>query len=1144
MLQQVIDRYGPLPATEAQYGLTGAAATARMQWLAVMRPKGAKAMVSGLWGLAAAALLGLAVAATAQPTGHIVRIQSRPEHGIVMLPAPPSVERALSGREVWLTAPNSGKRMAAQYVSPMSPGRPGSIVCRVDEGAAGDLRLAMGGAVTPVGGLPDLVQTAQAVIGLGGAYPAPGSIGLPGMGEALEKFTWNDRVYTTALGGWNLRFDPKPLAQVVSTGPVCTVVRVSARYCREDGTPAPGGARAVYDWYYFRDRPLCWVNAEVRQDGNQRWDELHFLEFNFADRRFTDWSGGNPRQSGAITGSAKGFTMTGWGAVRAGKSGVALIGPDVRVYDGAGGYGSYLHANWQSLTGPVERFSCWLWLGGADDPFAEAEEWAGRLGRSASAYLTLASTRAAVGKAQASADRLRGAARASAQWRAAAAARLEQSGRWKEATRVAAGTQLPAGWTAADAGAMRLAVARTAGGLELASLDDMERSRALLAPEAPPLFSIALRKPGSDADVVVTSEAGWRKASCVAKKGVLTLAWSGHTDPALKGVSAMATAAPVPGQAGFDWRLTVATTGTPWAVRQVAFPQVRVARPGTDPRALFPTGPGVELKDAWEHAQVRRSMYPNGWCSMQLLAAYGSGPGGSGLYFAMHDPGASTKEIVLDALPQKGVLLTYDHPAPNPTTAGNGYRLPGVAAWRLLRGDWFDASRIYRRWVSGHAPWWPKLGRDGRDDTPLWLRELPGWALASGSASDVVPGVTRMREELGVDIGFHWYSWHVIPFDNDYPHYFPTRPGMAEGVAQLTKVGVHTMPYINGRLWDTRDRGAEDFEFTKRALPSVTKDETGKPITETYGSKEADGSPVVLGVMCPTAPLWRETVRDIVLRLVREVGVHGVYIDQIAAASPALCMDPTHGHALGGGDWWCAKGYWPLLTKLQAELPADKMITTECNAEPYVKWMDGYLTWHWQFPDMVPVFPAVYAGAVQLFSRAYNAGAGTRLDALCAKMAQQLVYGEQIGWLDPAVAQEAVAGPFLRETIRLRSRFARHFYAGRMARPVMLVGDVPAIRSDWAWYGETWITTPAVQTGSWLLPGERKLLILFANSSAKPVAAQAALDLKGCGIPASGAKLSRVVGADGDPTPAALPASGRLPLELPGRSVEAWVVSW
>ena len=52
------------------------------------------------------------------------------------------------------------------------------------------------------------------------------------------------------------------------------------------------------------------------------------------------------------------------------------------------------------------------------------------------------------------------------------------------------------------------------------------------------------------------------------------------------------------------------------------------------------------------------------------------------------------------------------------------------------------------------------------------------------------------------------------------------------------------MPYINGRLWDTRDRGTEDFEFTKVALPAATKNEKGEPYTETYGSKESDGSPV------------------------------------------------------------------------------------------------------------------------------------------------------------------------------------------------------------------------------------------------------------------------------------------------------------
>ena len=36
-------------------------------------------------------------------------------------------------------------------------------------------------------------------------------------------------------------------------------------------------------------------------------------------------------------------------------------------------------------------------------------------------------------------------------------------------------------------------------------------------------------------------------------------------------------------------------------------------------------------------------------------------------------------------------------------------------------------------------------------------------------------------------------------------------------------------------------------------------------------------------------------------RSVRRYAVDGVYIDQIAAAGPAPCWDPTHNHTLGGG---------------------------------------------------------------------------------------------------------------------------------------------------------------------------------------------------------------------------------------------------
>ena len=118
-------------------------------------------------------------------------------------------------------------------------------------------------------------------------------------------------------------------------------------------------------------------------------------------------------------------------------------------------------------------------------------------------------------------------------------------------------------------------------------------------------------------------------------------------------------------------------------------------------------------------------------------------------------------------------------------------------------------------------------------------------------------------------------------------------------------------------------------------MPAATKDEKGKPYIESYGSKEKDGSPVRLGVMCPTTELWQTRVRETVLRLLNECGVKGVYIDQIARGQPDLCFDASHGHPLGGGHWW-TEGYWNLLEPIRRAKPADCMLTTECNAEPYI----------------------------------------------------------------------------------------------------------------------------------------------------------------------------------------------------------------
>ncbi len=291
--------------------------------------------------------------------------------------------------------------------------------------------------------------------------------------------------------------------------------------------------------------------------------------------------------------------------------------------------------------------------------------------------------------------------------------------------------------------------------------------------------------------------------------------------------------------------------------------------------------------------------------------------------------------------------------------------------------------------------------------------------------------------------------------------------------------------------------------------------------------------------MCPPTELWQKKIREIVLRLMNECGVKGVYIDQVAAAVPRLCFDASHDHPLGGGHWW-TESYWELLGKLRQAMPDGYMLTTECNGEPYIHRFDGYLTWHWQYDGQVPAFPAVYGGAIQMFGRAYRGGP-TRHLALRMKAGQQLVYGEQIGWINPGVVREKNA-EFFRQVVRLRWALRRYFYAGEMARPPKLVGQIPRVTADWQWHGEWPVTTDSVMAGAWRLPAEDKIALLMVNVSDEPVAATLKFDAREYGFDQSEIRVTRI-SPDGPVETFTASPTMRREVRFAPRTPWAWVLS-
>jgi hypothetical protein len=166
---------------------------------------------------------------------------------------------------------------------------------------------------------------------------------------------------------------------------------------------------------------------------------------------------------------------------------------------------------------------------------------------------------------------------------------------------------------------------------------------------------------------------------------------------------------------------------------------------------------------------------------------------------------------------------------------------------------------------------------------------------------------------------------------------------------------------------------------------------------------------------------------------------------------------------------------------------------------------------------MVPAFPAVYNGTISMFGRGYYGG----LEACRARAAQQLAFGEQIGWCDPGIINDKPKGEYLRKAIKLRYAFRSLVSKGDMLRPIILSSNAQPITSDWQWFGERMVTTAPVLTGSW--KRDKKVVIFFANLAEKPVSSRFRINYKEYGLPD---KLqSNVYGSEGTQT-------GKMDLDL------------
>jgi hypothetical protein len=719
-------------------------------------------------------------------------------------------------------------------------------------------------------------------------------------------------------------------------------------------------------------------------------------------------------------------------------------------------------------------------------------------------------------------------------------------------------------------------VAEKNHGIRLVALVDIPSLTLLTPPEPQSLFTINLRQEKEDKSgftlLPLVSDHGWNAIDVTSNNGETLLTFRGISN--IPGGEQVCLTLLIQSRQTTDTeKIEITKTETAWYERSsisVIFSEnirlpdnltlesatlmpIRLTAFGSEMKGFYPRASGIVVDRLFAQDVHREYRYPGAHSTMSWFAVWNDSKEKSkriGFYVAAHDVDAAFKQQIfhVDAKSSTVSISSIYH-AENCGRANSRFT-PCKMVLESYRGDWFDAAVMYRDWVRREASWYPrtKINSEGRIDTPLWMKELAAWILYVPSrypASKIPEIFQKFQTPLNVPVGIHWYEWSQIPHDNDYPHFFPTKNGFKSAVAEIQKDGnFFVMPYINGRMWDQRDRKNEDWLFTKEALPGVAKKEDGSCWSERWGKNEVDGGKNEFGTMCPTSDIWNNKMRELIFRLSSpqdgkagddgNLGVKAVYVDQIAGDSPVLCYDSSHRHPLGGGTWWVA-AQRKIFEKIKSELPNETALTAECNAEPYINIFDGYLTWHFQYNNQVPAFAAVYGGAVQMIGRNYGAGPD-HVIACKMRLAESFVFGEQLGWCSPLIADEPEKFDYLKKVVALRYKFREYFYKGEMARPPKLYGNMPRITADWRFYSDSIVTANVIQTGAWRIPAQKSAILLFANSSKHEVVNRLEVDLEELGF--NPAKIT-VVRYNPDGTEIKLP---KLPESLQFNAEEVFVL--
>jgi len=446
------------------------------------------------------------------------------------------------------------------------------------------------------------------------------------------------------------------------------------------------------------------------------------------------------------------------------------------------------------------------------------------------------------------------------------------------------------------------------------------------------------------------------------KPNTLTLIWKGGQEPANNATKVTVTVTLEKDKALSAWHIAV--EGLKGAqLSKVVFPRVGGLANAAEEYLAAPSwmgellqDPGTQLAALKNTPQKFEWFYP-GQLSMQLLALYNKH--GRGFYAACDDAAAYRKNMAV-LLEPSGTLAYQMENFPSLEANRLSYQLPYNAVIGAFHGDWITAAEQYREWGTQQS--WCTNSRLKNNTTPEWLNSTALWVWNRGKSDQVLKPAVDLKERLGLPVNVLWHWWHGCSYDDGFPEYLPPREGKTpfiESVKWSQEHGVKSLVYMNQIQWGN---ATASWEKEHAGLLAV-KDKDEKISSHVYNIFTGKA----LTNMCVGAEGWRNKYVSLSDSVVNHYEVNGVYMDQTCLSR--MCYDKTHGHALGGGNYW-VQNSGKITDDIRSKVLDNKPIALagEGVGEAWMPYVDAFLvlqvsreryagTQGWQ---PIPFFQVVY----------------------------------------------------------------------------------------------------------------------------------------------------------------------------------------